>query len=194
MNKLYPTPLFVTLTYQGFPTAKKAKRDLKVFSQRLKRRYPQVCGIWRVERQERGSIHFHLILWGISWLEPSELAELWTDVSDPGNQDALKASTSVERVRSSRGTISYVSKYIAKTTNDSIIPGRQWGYIDRPKVYAMLDKPVIVPVPYATAAEMLDKYASKIGLNIGPHASKIDVYGHYAKELKEEADKIARDT
>lgn len=58
-------PNFVTLTYPAkFPTVSRAKRDLKVFQQRLIRRFPGSGGIWKLEPQERGAPHYHLLIWG----------------------------------------------------------------------------------------------------------------------------------
>jgi hypothetical protein len=58
-------PNFMTLTYPAnFPTVERAKRDLKVFLQRLDRAYPGSGYIWKLEPQERGAPHYHLLVWG----------------------------------------------------------------------------------------------------------------------------------
>ncbi len=68
-------PVFVTLTYpDSFPTySADYKRHLELFSQRLRRRWPEMALIWKLEFQDRksgenkGKIapHYHLILYGV---------------------------------------------------------------------------------------------------------------------------------
>lgn len=68
-------PVFVTLTYpDSFPTySADYKRHLELFSQRLRRRWPEMALIWKLEFQTRksgenqGKIapHYHLILYGV---------------------------------------------------------------------------------------------------------------------------------
>ena len=58
-------PCFVTLTYPNeFPTIERAKRDLKIFIQRLKYKF-SCSGIWKLEPQERGAPHYHCLIWGV---------------------------------------------------------------------------------------------------------------------------------
>ena len=125
-------PLFVTLTYpKKYPDIKGAKRDLKVFIQRLKRKYEKLGYIWRLERQSRGAPHFHLFIWGASYHEMIKyVSQIWYEVCGSGDSQHLCAGTNVERIREKNGIIFYVSKYLSKMDNKEKIEdcGRIWGY------------------------------------------------------------------
>ena len=59
---------FITLTYGDvYPSMSEAKEDFRVWSQRFRRTLGRAgmkaCLVWRVERQRRGSPHFHLLIW-----------------------------------------------------------------------------------------------------------------------------------
>lgn len=128
-------PSFVTLTYPDeFPTVERAKRDLKVFIQRLRRKFPKAGFIWKLEPQQRGAPHYHMLVWGCSdvdllaWVVPT-----WYDVAGNGDQNHFRfhaglipgTKPCVERVRSWRGVWSYASKYLGKTF-DVAEWGNQW--------------------------------------------------------------------
>ena len=135
-------PCFVTLTYPGeFPTVERAKRDLKVFLQRLARRWPGQAGyIWKLEPQQRGAPHYHLLVWGVPVLELfAWVVSVWYEIAGNGdpNHRAFHAGQlpgsrpCVERVRSFRGVWAYASKYLGKTFEvaewGTQWTGRFWG-------------------------------------------------------------------
>lgn len=108
--------LFVTLTYQHIQTdAQQAKRHLKTFMERLKRRYPKLWAVWKMEYQNRGAIHFHILLGGVGWLpihadDGFDAQQAWNEVSGQNANNSLD----VERIRSYRGALRYASKYLGK--------------------------------------------------------------------------------
>ena len=125
-------PLFVTLTYPDhYPDARTAKRQLKAFLMRCKRRWPEFGYIWRLEFQKRGAPHFHLFMWGI---DPRDafvnMPRLWYQVVGSNDIKHLDHGCKVEKIRSYRGTMNYASKYVCKVSEE--IPedslGRFWGY------------------------------------------------------------------
>ncbi len=139
-------PLFVTMTYPGdFPDdANKWRRDLDVFGKRFVRAFDGGSFVWRMEFKERKTgdskgllaPHFHLLVWGVGlkkfrrWGDSS-----WYGVVGSGDVDHLRAGVSSEHIRTWRGTMSYVSKYLAKT--DDMPPlwnGRLWGVISRKNI------------------------------------------------------------
>lgn len=133
-------PCFVTLTYPAyFPTVEKAKRDLKIFLQRIKRRF-ECSGIWKLEPQERGAPHYHMLIWGVGQGELFDwVVHNWYDIAGNGDKNhllfhlgALKDSQPcVTEVYSFRGVWSYASKYIGKTFEvaewGTQWTGRFWG-------------------------------------------------------------------
>lgn len=133
-------PCFVTLTYPGeFPTVERAKRDLDVFLKRLRRHFPKAGGIWKLEPQQRGAPHYHMLVWGVAENDLfTWVVVAWYDIAGNGDQNHLLfhsghlpgSKPCVTRVRSFRGVWSYASKYLGKTFEiaewGSLWTGRYW--------------------------------------------------------------------
>lgn len=163
-GRLAVRPIFLTLTYpkdyQGDWHV--WKRDLEAFWKRLQRGYgfrtpdgewhdvefPEASCIWRLELQERGAPHYHLILFGVPWLHIPWLDSAWAGVVDSGDDRHERAGTQIEWPRTWKGTVSYVAKYVAKQSqapaltawsvdmDGSAAPvyeqvGRHWGVMGR---------------------------------------------------------------
>lgn len=104
--------LFITLTYEKLMLDfKRAKRDLKVFCERIRRKFPKAFIVWRMETQRSGSCHFHLIVGNVRFWDVNEAQTAWNDVSGQTARNSLD----IEALRSHRGCMYYVSKYVAKT-------------------------------------------------------------------------------
>jgi len=130
---------FITLTFKGYPTNAEAKRALHAFMSHLSRNFPQASACWRMEYQERGAIHFHLLCFNLPYWPQKALGEVWTRIT---RETASRVD--IRLVRSRRGVMYYVSKYIAKVdakggkTSFIQVPylhgykkwrkGRFWGY------------------------------------------------------------------
>lgn len=108
--------LFITLTYgQKFPAAKDSKRHLKMFIQRLKRKYPKVAGVWRIEFQKRHAPHYHLLLTNVSFIPKADICAMWEAVIGQRYQNQTGSTfTRIERIKSKKHALSYVSKYVGK--------------------------------------------------------------------------------
>lgn len=160
-------PCFVTLTYPGeFPSIERAKRDLKVFTQRFIRKFPQAGFIWKLEPQKRGAPHYHMLVWGVDVLELlSWTVNNWYSIA--GNSDhnhylfhlgALSGSKPcVSKVRSFRGVWSYASKYIGKTFEvaewGNKWTGRFWGIGNKGNI--PFGQPMIVEVGYRDVVNIM---------------------------------------
>lgn len=134
--------IFMTLTYPAdWPDDPQVwKSHLNTFSIYLKRAYPRVSGFWRMEPQDRGAPHFHLILFGQRFIPHEWTAATWNRIVAPGDLDHLAAGTETRRSRSMRQAVAYVSKYAAKITDQPFVTssgeplynvGRHWGIIGR---------------------------------------------------------------
>lgn len=144
-----PLPLFITLTYpEKFPDPKASKRHLKMFLQRLNRWIPKHGTIWKLEPQQRGAPHYHLLTWGcdLHWMREIVPA-FWSDIASGGDPLHLAWHQGelgngnvhcVQQVRSRRGVLAYASKYLGKTFNvagwDEKWTGRFWGVANRDAV------------------------------------------------------------
>lgn len=145
-SQLDCAPLFVTLTYgRDYPDdAMECKRHLDNFLKRLAYKFPQATTVWRAEFQKRGALHFHMIIFCVQYICKDWLAKAWNDVI-AGDEDHLKAGTSIERSSGYKHTIGYCSKYVAKKT-ESILDdelkvkeiGRHWGISNRQVFYGIL--------------------------------------------------------
>lgn len=119
-------PKFITLTYgQVFPNPQDSKMNLKAFLERLRRRWPNATGFWRLEFQKRGAPHFHLILFGLPFLPFMDLRRWWEEIIswDPSRENANNVLVNIKRIQSWRQLASYVSKYLAKVGDSPAIGG-----------------------------------------------------------------------
>jgi len=133
---------FITLTYPSiYPdTSQRWKRDIDTFLKRLKRIAPKAYGVWRIEPQERGAPHYHLIVFN----SPTNILRLrqwvklaWFQIVGSGDEKHLKAGCRVDVIYSARHAMNYASKYAAKVeaarrfiTNDGEVietVGKHWG-------------------------------------------------------------------
>jgi hypothetical protein len=141
-------PAFVTLTYPDkFPEPGQSKRHLKMFFQRMRRSFAH-GSIWKLEPQERGAPHYHLLTWGCDLEElRSFVPGAWFDIAGGGDNLHLlwhmgKLGNGnchcVQPVRTWRGVWSYASKYLGKTFEVSgwgeKWTGRFWGVVNRDNV------------------------------------------------------------
>jgi hypothetical protein len=153
-------PLFVTLTYPGvFPGPKASKTHLDALNKRIARAFPNAGYIWKLEPQQRGAPHFHILLWGVPKKEfRTWLPVAWFGIAGAGDEKHLKwhkgelgngNTHCVQQVKSFRGVWAYAAKYLGKTFE---IPGweaagRFWAVVRRDNIpfgeaqTALLDRP-----------------------------------------------------
>lgn len=141
-------PNFVTLTYPAsFPTPKESKKHLDTFQKRLRRKYPDIGIIWKLEPQERGAPHYHMLTWGPDTEELLRfVASSWFEIAGNGDMKHLffhlgafqDSKPCVSKVRSFRGVWSYASKYLGKTFEvagwNEQETGRYWGVAGRDNI------------------------------------------------------------
>jgi len=134
-------PLFVTLTYhERYPTDFIGyKSHLDLFLKRLSYHFKSSGVIWKLEFQDRGAPHFHLLVFGVDFNELADFVpSAWQEVVDPGNDLLLRWHRGelghgnrhcVQEIRSWQGVKSYASKYFSKTIDfvEGQGTGRCWG-------------------------------------------------------------------
>jgi len=109
------------------------KTHLDRFIKRLKRRWPGVAYIWRLEVMKRGAPHYHLLVWNIPvgrkklirWLTAA-----WAMIAHADDQYRGAYATRVDKVHNWRHSMYYISKYVGKLSDetDNLRWGRRWGY------------------------------------------------------------------
>ncbi|HEY3899612.1 MAG TPA: hypothetical protein VGM54_13410 [Chthoniobacter sp.] len=134
-------PKFVTLTYPGdYPRQfTEWKKDLDFFATYFIRRYPGAAFIWKLEPQERGAPHFHLLVWGVPFINKEWLSQTWFQIVGSGDERHLRAGTRVEDIRSWNGVMCYAGKkYMGKECdaprNWPDYVGRYWGIYGRARM------------------------------------------------------------
>lgn len=182
--------LFITLTYgQKFPEPKTAKKHLKAFMRVIVAKFPRAAGIWRMEFQQRGAPHFHMIVFNMGWWDKISMARYWLAIigdefGDNSNEKTRPPFTRIELITNQRKAIAYVCKYVAKS-DDRVqagsgfnclpyqnihpsAPGRFWGYFGRQRIpFATL---VVLTIAHEWVFLALKRKATKES----QHMRKID--------------------
>lgn len=134
--------VFVGITYPAeFPAPEEHevyKGHMRAFQMRVRRKYPAVSWFWKLEFQERGAAHFHLIVFGlgegdaalVEWENWSKNA--WYEVVGSGDERKWGhkfRGVKSERVRSRGGVVGYLATYLSKDdqTRPGDFTGRYWG-------------------------------------------------------------------
>jgi len=130
-------PVFVTLTYPRVWSSdyRQWKRNLDAFGHWLRRwSLGKGSAVWKLELQDRGAPHFHLMIYGLGFIPRLLLSRVWYRIVNSGDVNHLMAGTRVERIRSYRGVMSYASKrYMGKEWDSlgKLSVGRCWGVLNR---------------------------------------------------------------
>ena len=134
------TGLFACLTYPKEYTRdhKVYQRHLDVFIRRLKRNWPYLGSISKLEFQKRGAPHFHLVvLFKSPVILPNFrawLSQAWYEVVDSGDEKHLEAGTEAHGLYipgdggGAARLMQYLCKYITKESEADFETGRVWGW------------------------------------------------------------------
>jgi len=134
------------------------KKLYKRLISRIRRHFPTIGLIWRLETETRksglypGEIfpHFHLIVYGVEELTfRTWLAENWYKACGKLSIKHLAAGTSCKKVNSTRQLFAYVSKYMAKPGCENLNIGRIWGVL----------KPENIPFVKGVLVQLTEKEA-----------------------------------
>lgn len=180
--------IFVTLTYTHLgTTASLAKRDLRAFFKRVERMFPKasVSGIWRMEFQERGAIHFHIVFFKLPYVAKEKVQEVWGEIT---NQ--VRPFTRIEMIYAHKKLINYVSKYVAKVNAAEEIGGfnpltylsaykkyhggsigRVWGYLNKKELPFAPETIIELPLYFALFMRFRDMACNeypRLKQNISP--------------------------
>jgi hypothetical protein len=110
--------IFLTLTYEKDQTsAPAAKAHLRAFIKRIQRLYEnrKMAFVWRMEFQERGAVHFHIMAFNLPFTPKETIKSMWAQVI--GGYDPF---TRIEMIYSAKKTMNYVGKYVAKVDKQDL--------------------------------------------------------------------------
>ena len=130
----------LTLTMRDIVHPREAKKLFFTFLKRWRRKYAPISGLWKMEFQERGAPHFHMIMYNAGWIPKEDIQESWGKII--GQE---KPFTRIERINNYRQGMKYVAKYLGKLEDggfnyDSNLTGevqsigRRWGVFNRRNV------------------------------------------------------------
>lgn len=142
--------VFLTLTYPDmFPLEPlEWERHFDTFRKRFQRACPDWRGLWRIELQTRKSgimagktaPHFHILIFTHYTEKLPDLEDrieqfqqwalrAWYAIVHSGDVKHATHGAHASLVRSRKHAYMYVSKYLAKTTDEYDAIGRRWGHI-----------------------------------------------------------------
>lgn len=132
LNKLqFQRITFVTLTYPAVwnPDGHEYKKHLRRFRARIERKFGKVRVLWRLEFQQRGAPHYHLLFFDAPWIEKEWLSNAWWGSVGSKDKDHLQYGTNIRGVASQGENgkiISYVAKYAAKPLDNKAVTDDSW--------------------------------------------------------------------
>jgi hypothetical protein len=108
--------IFLTLTYgAGFPNPRRAKQHIRAFIKRLetiaRKEGRKVAYFWRLEFQNRGAPHFHMICIDLPYIDKKWLQTLWGSIIEYPSP-----FTRIEMLDSRKKAMRYLAKYLAKVS------------------------------------------------------------------------------
>lgn len=178
--------VFLTLTWhECTPTPGEAKRALDRFLKRIRRRFPDVSAVWKLEPQQRGVPHYHLLVFGLPFVPWQHLSRLWhectAETSTEHRRSGLDVQNGARDVHSNDGKLqAYLSKYLDKcvtgwptdqmSESDAQAwehPGRFWGVLNRKALPVAAWGDWAVHVDHHEAAELISDLLDQWGIDLG---------------------------
>lgn len=175
---------FITLTYASnmqdeelsFSHLRKFLKRLNYASETLDVvRGEKMFFAWKKEYQDRGAIHWHIMAFGLKWMDKDWLAYTWSDVigetmpmlCSDGSVHDCPVFTRVEYCRSPRKAWYYMSKYMAKPVEcrelDNSEAKTAWETIDGTPE----------PIPQIGVGYTRYDDSERSGFNIGTNLAKV---------------------
>lgn len=140
---------------------------VNAWQERIRRRFPSMVYIRRLDWQERDVVHWHYIMWTHSackrWNTPRVrrwLAAIWHAIADPDSEPHKRYGAKIKPVNSYRQLMSYVSGDAAKVQEGEHTDyhGRRWS-----SSYHLPAKPLIHAEPPYRALARLKRAARLLG-------------------------------
>ena len=101
-----PGCLFVTITSKEHVKF----NDIRALLKRIYEKYGKHTTIWKKEYQKRGTIHYHLLIFGRFWLAAEWLRESWKEITGVEYNPLVNV-----QFKQSGRVMAYISKYVMKS-------------------------------------------------------------------------------
>lgn len=179
---------FITLTYheEWGEHFSAWKRDIDVIIKRMKREFPTIGGVWKLEFQRRGAPHFHLIVCAEEFktreLLMNWFTQAWGEIAHENSVYKGEYATRVDYINGHRHAMHYAAKYMSKETPQAvdeetgeilgdIATGRCWAF------FGNVDRTPVSEIPLTWRAAKGAFYAA--------HQILIDRESRYAERFGE---------
>lgn len=179
--------LFITLTYhETEPTTERVKKDFDALWAWLEREYngsslrPISC-VWKLEPQERGVPHIHLILYGLPFIPAQKLSRRWHEITAETSEKHRKAGVDIETAVNQDGKLQgYLAEYMEKTYDhwpgaepgdDWWHPGRWWGFRGRDYLPIGEWEDTVVRIHQREAEALIDELLNEWGVELPDHVT-----------------------
>lgn len=167
----------ITLTYhRNEITTENLKSNFKAFAQSIRRHRPNASAVWKLEYQQRGSPHYHLLFFGRR-IQHTWLAERWNSIAEPGDHEHLQAGTRIESCYHARNVGSYLTKYLGKVEEGGNVRTgiRHWGVINKAALPIATRR--VIPCGGALAREVIQREYAKRSLGeCGGSVGGVDLF------------------
>lgn len=162
------------------------KRDMDVLLKRMRRAFPSIGGVWKLEFQRRGAPHFHMIVCADEFTTRENLQNWltsnWADIAHGNSIYRGKYATNCRRINSHRHAMHYAGKYMGKETPEEIdeetgeilgeiATGRCWAF------FGDVDRSMVAEIPLTMRASLGAFYAA--------HQILINRESRYAEKFME---------
>jgi len=133
-------PMMVTLTYRSEVKWETSKEDLRMFFQWIQREIGG-AGVWRLEVQKRGVIHYHVLVWSpcandreVGRFEAMEmqLKRKWCEITGQGfDEDRMREGLHIRPCGNDAAARRYLAGHSIKKEQQAYYKGRHWGIFNR---------------------------------------------------------------
>ena len=110
-------PKFMTLTTKELYHPEVMSIFLDRMLKRVKKISPGASAIWKKEFQKRGAVHYHLMWFELPYMPFRDLRKMWAEIVDEWDPMPF---VRIEAIRTWRGVLWYVGKYIAKVEPEGV--------------------------------------------------------------------------
>lgn len=108
---------FLTLTYaENMKDVKRGKRDFKIFVKSMKRLGYEFGYVYVVEFQERGAVHFHVVMFNVPYIPIADLKRCWKH-----------GTITINKINEVDNAGAYVVKYMNKEYVSTTLVGDLYG-------------------------------------------------------------------
>ncbi len=153
------TSVFLTLTYHlDWPDCPQGcRRQLQNFLKQFQAKFPHTAQIWRLEFQQRGAPHYHILAVGVPFVDKDWVTSTWGRIAHGTSEYHGLMATNTVQIDNWYHACAYVSKEVAKVRQQcwGEKVGRYWGVEGRQYLPIHLDEIPLTPSQFSRLKELV---------------------------------------